>query len=79
MLRSLDAELQRIQQLEAFEAATAPAVPIATPVDELEIGPGKEAQRIRLAEHEVTDLGKMGDYFNKTCSKSTCLHMFTCE
>ena len=47
VLRSLDAELQRIQQLEAHAAPAAPAppgVPITTPVDELlEIGPGKEA------------------------------------
>mmetsp|Transcript_69840 Transcript_69840/g.114464 ORF Transcript_69840/g.114464 Transcript_69840/m.114464 type:complete len:601 (+) Transcript_69840:27-1829(+) len=47
VLRSLDAELQRIQQLEAHAAPAAPAppgVPITTPVDELlEIGPGKES------------------------------------
>lgn len=47
MLRSLDAELQRIQQLEADAApATAPGVPTATPVDvDEEIGPGKESPK----------------------------------
>jgi len=65
VLRSLDAELQRIQQLEADAApATAPGVPTATPgvptatpvdVDE-EICPGKEAWRIKFrAEHEVAN------------------------
>ncbi|CAL1157453.1 unnamed protein product [Cladocopium goreaui] len=55
VLRSLDAELQRIQQLEADAApATAPGVPTATPVDvDEEICPGKEAWRIKFrAEHE---------------------------
>jgi hypothetical protein len=58
VLRSLDAELQRIQQLEADAApATAPGVPTATPVDvDEQIGPGKEAWRIKFrAEHEVAD------------------------
>ena len=58
VLRSLEAELQRIQQLEADAApATVPGVPIATPVDvDEEIDPGKEAWRIKFrAEHEVAD------------------------
>eukprot|EP00435_Cladocopium_sp_Y103_P022923 s16_g5.t1 len=50
VLRSLDAELQRIQQLEA-DAALAPGVPgvvptlPSAPVDEVEIGPGEESPK----------------------------------